>query len=225
MAHVPSSGRPGQDEPVALEDRPPGGGAPGGPPPVEPPEEEARRSRPSARRRVIEWLAIVAIAVVVALVMRIYVVQTFYIPSISMTPTLQVGDRILVDKLAYHLHGVGRGDIIVFNAPPDVATDCDTTDKVLVKRVIGLPGETISDRGYVVYINGKPLDQSWLPKNDPDTRTPPFKAVHIPANDYFVMGDDRAVSCDSRIWGFVKRSEIIGKVDMRIWPLSRLTFF
>ncbi len=221
MAYVPSSGRPSQDEPVGLGDPP---SPPGGPPRGRGPAHR-RRNRLSVRRRVIEWLAIVAIAVVVALVMRLFVVQTFYIPSISMTPTLQVGDRILVDKLAYHLHGVGRGDIIVFNAPPDVAADCDTTDKVLVKRVIGLPGETISDRNYVVYIDGKRLDQSWLPKNDPSTRTPPFKAIHIPANDYFVMGDDRAVSCDSRIWGFVQRSEIIGKVDMRIWPLSRISFF
>jgi signal peptidase I len=224
MAHAPSSGRPGQDEPVALQDRPPGGGPPEGPPTDEPPGGQPRR-RSNAKRRTIEWLAIVAVAVVVALVMRIYVVQTFYIPSTSMTPTLQVGDRILVDKLAYHLHGVGRGDIIVFNAPADVGPDCDTTDKVLVKRVIGLPGETISDRGGKVYINGKVLDQSWLPKHTPSTVTGPFKATHIPANDYFVMGDDRIVSCDSRIWGFVKRSEIIGKVDMRIWPLSRIGFF
>ncbi len=173
----------------------------------------------------VEWLAIVGVAVLVAFVMRVFVVQTFFIPSISMTPTLQVGDRILVNKLAYHLHGVGRGDIIVFNAPPDVATDCATTDKVLVKRVIGLPGETISDTNGTVFIDGKPLDQSWLPKHDPNTYTPTFKAVHIPASDYFVMGDDRSVSCDSRIWGFVTHADIIGKVDMRIWPLSRLGFF
>jgi signal peptidase I len=202
---VPSSDPPSQGEPVG---------------PQSPP-----RRRSTARRRTLEWLAIVGVAVLVAFIMRVYVVQTFFIPSISMTPTLQVGDRILVDKLAYHLHGVGRGDIIVFNAPPAVASDCETTDKVLVKRVVGLPGETISDTNGTVFIDGKPLDQSWLPKHDPETYTASFKVTHIPANDYFVMGDDRAVSCDSRIWGFVKRSEIIGKVDMRIWPLSRIGFF
>ena len=98
----------------------------------------------NAKRRTIEWLVIVAVALVVALLLRVFVVQSFYIPSASMSPTLQVGDRILVNKLAYHLHGVGRGDIIVFRAPPKVASTCDTTDQDLVKRVIGLPGETIS---------------------------------------------------------------------------------
>lgn len=219
MAHVPSSSAPSQDG--IDEPPPPGeGGAPG-----EPAAGEGPGRRSTFRRRAIEWVSIVAVAVLVAFLMRIFVVQTFFIPSISMTPTLQVGDRILVDKLAYHLHGVGRGDIIVFNAPPAVATDCATTDKVLVKRVVGLPGETISDSGGTVYIDGKALDQSWLPKHDANTYTPTFAPRHIPANDYFVMGDDRTVSCDSRTWGFVKRSEIIGKVDMRIWPLSRLGFF
>jgi len=167
----------------------------------------------------------VAVAVVVAVVLRIYVVQTFYIPSVSMSPTLKVGDRIIVDKLAYHLHGVGRGDIIVFKAPPSVATACHTNDTDLVKRVVALPGETISDRGGTVYIDGKPLAQPWLPKNDPTAFTGPFSPVHIAANNYFVMGDDRVNSCDSRFWGTVPRSLIIGKADARIWPITRITIF
>jgi signal peptidase I len=183
------------------------------------------RPRPTLRRRLVEWLIILCIAALAAVLLRVFVIQTFYIPSPSMTPTLKVGDRILVDKLAYHLHGVGRGDIIVFNAPPGVAHGCFTNDKVLVKRVIGLPGETISDKNGTIYIDGKALAQPWLPRNDRATYTATFPAVHIRANNYFVMGDNRIDSCDSRIWGTVTRSEIIGKVDMRIWPLSRLTFF
>jgi signal peptidase I len=177
------------------------------------------------RRRFVEWGAIVAIAVLVALLLRIFVVQTFFIPSTSMYPTLKVGDRILVNKLAYHLHGVGRGDIIVFKAPAGVRTKCDTTDTVLVKRIIGLPGETISDKDGRVYINGKVLSEPWLPKHDSLTKTFPFAPVHIGANRYFVMGDNRIYSCDSRYWGTVPRSSIIGKAEMRIWPLSRLGFF
>lgn len=171
----------------------------------------------------IEWAAIVAIALVVALLMRAFVVQTFYIPTPSMAPTLNVGDRILVNKLAYRLHGVGRGDVVVFKRPP--AENCGTDVSDLVKRVIGLPGETISDRNGTVYIDGKPLAEPWLPKNDPNTYTPSFKPVHIGSNSYFVMGDNRAVSCDSRYWGTVPRSLIIGKVEMRIWPFSRIGLF
>jgi signal peptidase I len=170
-------------------------------------------------------LVVVVIALCVALVMRLFVVQTFFIPSPSMSPTLQVGDRILVNKLAYRLHGVGRGDIIVFRAPPRVATACATDDTDLVKRVIGLPGETISDKNGTVYIDGKVLKEPWLPKHDPNTYTASFAPVKIPADNYFVMGDNRTVSCDSRYWGTVQRSLIVGKVDVRIWPLDRIAFF
>ncbi len=193
----------------------------------ETPEDEApkRKARRSAKQRLFEWGIVVAVAVVAAVLLRLFVVQTYFIPSASMSPTLKVGDRILVNKLAYDFHGVGRGDIIVFNAPKKVASSCLTNDKVLVKRVVGLPGETISDRKGVVYIDGKVLHETYLPKNDPSTYTAPFAPVHIGPNNYFVMGDNRTQSCDSRYWGTVQRSEIIGKVDMRIWPPSRITFF
>jgi signal peptidase I len=183
------------------------------------------RARPSNTRRAVEWLVIIAIAVLVALGLRVFVFQTFYIPSGSMYPTLKVNDRILVNKLSYRFHGVGRGDIIVFRAPPRVEGACETMDKVLVKRVIGLPGETISAHNDDIYIDGKEIAQPWLPKHDPNTNTPAFGPISIPANNYFVMGDNRTMSCDSRSWGTVTRSEIIGKAEMRIWPLGRLGFF
>jgi len=186
-------------------------------------------TEPTARRVRIhhwrQWLVVVAVAIAVAVVLRLFVVQTFYIPSVSMSPTLKVGDRIIVDKLAYHLHGVGRGDIIVFKAPSAVAAACRTTDTILVKRVIALPGETISDRNGTVYIDGKPLAQPWLSKNDPTSFTGAFSPVHVAANNYFVMGDNRVDSCDSRFWGTVSRSLIIGKADARIWPITRITIF
>ena len=193
-------------------------------------EEPPRRSH---------WLRetgiVVVVAVVAALLLRAFVVQTFFIPSGSMEPTLNIGDRIVVDKLAYHLHGVDRGNIVVFRRPAD--ENCGGTPVAdLVKRVIGLPGETISltkgSKGYVE-INGKRLDETWLPSSEQGMTFPgpagtPYnlaKPYLIPANHYFVMGDNRSDSCDSRYWGPIARSLIVGKVDVRVWPLSGLRFF
>ncbi len=160
------------------------------------------------------------VALAVAVGMRTFVVQTFYIPSGSMEPTLNIGDRILVDKLSYHLHAVHRGDIIVFARPPGETLEPGVND--LVKRVIGLPGETISGRNGQVYINGKPLAEPWLPKG---VVTGNFSPVKIPKGYYFVMGDNRGFSSDSRVFGPISGSLIVGRVVMRIWPLSHITIF
>ena len=188
---------------------------------------------PARWRWVRQCLVVVVIAVGVAVLLRAFVVETFFIPSGSMVPTLQIGDHIVVDKLSYDLHGVERGDIVVFSRPSDEhCAGAPVSD--LVKRVIGLPGDTISlnGRGYVE-IDGKRLDESWLPTSvqgttDPGPPGSAFNLAHpykVPANHYFVMGDDRGDSCDSRFWGPISGSEIVGKVDLRVWPLSALTFF
>jgi len=164
---------------------------------------------------------IIVVAVLVALVVRTYVVKTFYIPSASMEPTLQVGDRIVVDELSYHLHAVHRGDIVVFRRPP--AENCGApvvTD--LVKRVIGLPGETISARNGRVDIDGRPLAEPWLPRHE---YTGPFGPLRVPADDYFMLGDNRGDSCDSRDWGALPAGYLVGHVVLRIWPLSHVTVF
>ncbi len=174
----------------------------------------------------------IVVAVAVAFLLRTFVVQTFYIPSGSMEPTLHVGDRILVNKLSYELHGVGRGDIVVFSRPPN--ENCGGPEvNDLVKRVIGLPGELVSVTGGDVYINGHRLDEKWLPASEQGVTKPgpggttyslqqPYR---VPQNDYFVMGDNRTDSCDSRFWGPIAKSLIVGKVEMRVWPISSLTFF
>jgi signal peptidase I len=201
------------------------------------PAPPADSGRPSTRqvrsgRWIFELLAVVAVAVVVAVVLRAFVVATYSIPSGSMEPTLQIGDRIVVDKLAYHLHGIGRGDIVVFATPPlENCAGPPVAD--LVKRVIGLPGETISLADGNVYINGRFLPQPWLPADDRhETYAGPSDAPYslhhpfrIPAGEVYMMGDNRTESCDSRYWGPVRESTIVGKVDLRIWPLSRLGFF
>jgi signal peptidase I len=162
---------------------------------------------------------VLLVALGVAVAVRTYVVQSFYIPSASMEPTLMIGDRILVNKLSYHLHSVHRGDIVVFRKPPD---EIDPGVKDLVKRVIGLPGERISSSGGRVYINGKPLSEPYLP---PGTVTTGIRTQVVPKGYYFVMGDNRSDSEDSRSFGPIPGSLIVGHVIMRIWPITHIHFF
>lgn len=194
--------------------------------------EGADQERQSFSRWIVELLGVVGVAILIAVLLRTFVVATYSIPSTSMVPTLQVGDRILVNKLSYHLHDVDRGNIVVFSTPPN--EDCGGTPvSDLVKRVIGLPGESISLSGGSVYINGRLLPEPFLPAGArTDTYPGPSNATYslqhpyrIPQGDVYVMGDNRSRSCDSRFWGPIPESTIVGKVDMRIWPLSRLGFF
>ena len=176
--------------------------------------DEARRSLPVWQ----EGLLLLAIALVLAIGIKYFFVQAFYIPSPSMVPTLDVGDRVLVNKLSYHLHSVHRGDIVVFSAPPGVES-ADIKD--LVKRVIGLPGDTIEGRGGHIYIDGRLLKEPYLPA---DIESKTFGPEHVPAHSYFVLGDNRPSSKDSTVFGPISRSLIVGRVFVRIWPLGRLGF-
>jgi len=196
------------------------------------PEQPDQPPHASSSRWIREGVIVVVVAVLVAVLLRTFVVQTFYIPSGSMEPTLQIGDRILVNKLSYDLHGVHRGDIVVFSRPP--AENCGGPQvNDLVKRVIGLPGNVVSLSGGYVYIDGKRLDESWLPASEqgvtmagpPGTSSNLAHPYRVPANDYFVMGDNRTDSCDSRYWGPISKSLIVGKVEVRVWPLSSIHLF
>jgi signal peptidase I len=136
-----------------------------------------------------------------------------------MVPTLKTNDRVIVNKLSYHLHSVHRGDIIVFKSPPNV----DPSVKDLVKRVIALPGETVEGRsdGHI-YINGQKLHEPYLPAGQHPG--PSFANIKVPPDSYWVMGDNRSNSRDSRFFPehFIRKKDIIGRVFVRIWPLNRL---
>ncbi len=202
---------------------PDGPGGPGGPDgPHGPDGERPPAHRRSARRWITEWVVIVLVAVAVAFGVRTFVVQTYFVPSTSMWPTLKAGDRIVVNKLS---GAPGVGDIIVFKRPP--AEQCGGSPVPdLVKRVIGLPGQTVSARGGKVYITGKLLKEPWLPKHDTaHIRTTMTKPQTVPKGDYFVMGDNRIDSCDSRMWGPVKGSYVVGQVFLILWPPSQFRFF
>lgn len=189
---------------------------------VDPPEQTPwpRTPRKRSRARVTgEWVAIVIIAVAFSLLIRTYVFQTFYIPSASMEPTLQIGDRLIVDKLSVDFGTINRGDIVVFKAPP--AENCGAKVSDLVKRVIGIPGDHLTSKGNTIYVNGKPLKEAWT---HTEPLGPAIGNVTVSANHYFMMGDNHSDSCDSRSWGTVPQSDIIGKAFVRIWPLSRIGF-
>jgi signal peptidase I len=184
-----------------------------------PPTAPAPSRKKPRRRAMIEWTAIIVIAVLVSFLLRTFAFQTFYIPSGSMEPTLQVGDRIIVNKLAVSWGTINIGDIVVFKAPP--AENCGEPVTDLVKRVIGIPGDTLTSKGNTIYVNGKVLDETWT---HTEPLGQPIGDVHLKANQYFMMGDNHSDSCDSRMWGPVPRSDIIGKAFVRIWPLSRIGF-
>ncbi len=171
----------------------------------------------------IEWGAIIAVAVVLTLLVRAFVFEAYYIPSPSMQPTLKPGNRVLVDKLSYDLHSVHRGDIVVFSRPP---TETNLNIKDLIKRVIGLPGDTIqSGANGAIFIDGKLLNQPWLTPTAKADPGPPVPKLTLGHNQYYVMGDNRGDSEDSRYLGPISGNLIVGRAVLRIWPLDSIRLF
>ena len=180
----------------------------------------APTQRATHRLRVlVEWIVIIVVAVLASFLIRTYVLQTFFIPSASMEPTLLIGDRIIVSKLSSEFGTIHRGDILVFKAPP--TEHCGEVVSDLVKRVIGLPGDHLTSQGNTIYVNGLALKETWSHYEPLGTV---IGKVTVPAKSYFMMGDNHPNSCDSRMWGSITKSEIIGKVFLRIWPLTRTGF-
>lgn len=171
--------------------------------------------RRSASQGIGEWVGIVLAALVVALLIKTFVAQTFYIPSGSMLHTLEINDRVVVNKLSYKVGSIHHGDIVVFKRPPKL-TDHTTND--LIKRVIALPGDTIEARNGVVYLNGNALDEPYL---QPGMRTDNLPQQKIKSGEVLVMGDNRINSQDGRVFGPISEDLIEGKAEFRIWPFSR----
>ena len=168
------------------------------------------------------WLVALVVALVASILVRTYCFESYFIPSGSMEPTLQIGDRVMVDKLSVDFGTINIGDVIVFKSPGAVAAACGDTVADLVKRVVALPGDTIASVGNRIYVNDHLLKENWS-HNEPLGR--PIPTTVVPKGDYYVLGDNHPNSCDSRYWGFVPRSSIIGKVFLRYWPLTRLGWF
>lgn len=181
--------------------------------PVELPAPGPKKHR--TRRQLIEWTVVILAAFVTAIVLRVAVVQAFSIPSVSMERTLLVGDRVLVNKLSGG-DTPHRGQVVVFKRPPGEEA---AAIKDLIKRVIGLPGDTVSAENGRLYLNGKPLSEPYL---QPGTRTVMDHPFTVPPGHVFVMGDNRTQSRDSRFFGPITIKSIVGRAFIRVWPPNRV---
>ena len=199
------------------------------------PVDRLTRRLPHGWRVTIDWIVTIVGAIAIVLAIKAWVVNPYRIPSSSMEPTLhcarpangcetRFSDRVLANRLVYHFRDPERGEIVVFKTPPAAQTRCGAGG-TFVKRLIGLPGERLELRtegGFsFVYINGRKLPEPYLQQGRRDTRGP--ETFTIPAGQYFMMGDNRSQSCDSREWGTVPRDNLIGKVFATYWPPNRIT--
>lgn len=171
------------------------------------------------RKVIIEWAAVIGCGVLIALTAQAFLVQAFWIPSPSMAPTLEVGDRVLVNKLSYRTHDVNHGDLVVFERPPEASNGAENEIKDLIKRVIAVGGDTLEGRDGDVYVNGERIDEPYLVEGTP-TDNLPYK--EIPEGEVFVMGDNRTNSEDSRVFGPIDEDTIIGRAFIKVLPLSDL---
>jgi signal peptidase I len=175
-------------------------------------------TQPRKKSVVREYVEAILVAVLLALLIRTFVVQAFKIPSGSMIPTLLVGDHILVNKFLYRFRDPIRGDVVVFKYPVDETRD-------FIKRVIATGGQDVFIQNRLIYINCRPPEPSCKPIEDPwayyedrlGSGNEAFGPVHVPPDAYFVMGDNRNNSQDSRYWGFVKRDKIKGRAFLIYW--------
>jgi len=183
-----------------------------------------------AWKRILDWLATICLALAFVLAFEAEVAKPYRIPSSSMEPTLhcarpsawceaRFSDRVIVNRLAYLFSAPKRGQIVVFNAPIAAGVQCGEGG-TFVKRLIGLPGDVISERGGVITVDGKRLREQYASGTNEDKITGTW---HVPAGRYFFMGDDRSHSCDSRTWGSVPRTNLIGPVLVTYWPPNRLS--
>jgi len=165
-----------------------------------------------------ENMRILVIALAIALAVRAFIAEPRYIPSGSMLPTLEIGDRVVVEKISYHFQPVHRGDIVVFRTPPQLELLGYDPAQAFIKRVIAEPGQHIEVHDGTVYLDQKPLTETFIAAA-PEYELP---ELVVPPHSFFVMGDNRNNSNDSHIWGFVPEQNIIGHAVQRFWPFNRI---
>lgn len=176
-------------------------------------------------RGFLEWISVIGVALAVAIVIRVFLLQQFYISGPSMETTMFSDNRVLVNKLAYRLGEIDRGDVVVFDRAIPNGNEIQHDD--LIKRVIALGGETVSISKCVVYIDGVELPEPYLPKRDTEMTDPAdrcstvdMEAIVLETDEIFLMGDNRPQSFDSRMFGPIKKELIIGQAFVLLWPLG-----
>ena len=170
------------------------------------------------KNKIWENLQIIAIALTLALVMRTFVAEPRYIPSDSMLPTLETGDRLVIEKISYHFHPPTTLDIVVFSPPPQLILQGYQADQAFIKRVIATSGQTVEVKNGNVYVNTQPLTEKYIfapPEYD-------LNPMQVPEGALFVMGDNRNNSNDSHVWGFLPQQNVIGRAIFRFWPFLRI---
>lgn len=165
---------------------------------------------------IVELLKTLVSAAVLALGIRTFVAEARFIPSESMLPTLEIDDRLIVEKISYRFRKPRRGDIVVFS-PTDILKQ-ENYKEAFIKRVIGIPGDTVEVKNGKVFINNRQIDEQYI-KEPPSYQYP---ATKVPEGEYLVLGDNRNNSYDSHYWGFVPLENLIGRATVRFWPPSRI---
>lgn len=188
-------------------------------------ENTSEQSRPSPPSSVQSpwktwWdnFQILFVALILALLIRLFVAEPRFIPSDSMVPTLEIGDRLVVEKVSYRFHPPQTGDIVVFDPPPQLQTLGFAKDQAFIKRIIGQPGQIVQVKDGKVSVNNTPLIEPYIAA-PPDYQMPP---VQVPQGEFFVMGDNRPNSNDSHVWGFLPEQNIIGHAWFRFYPFNRV---
>jgi signal peptidase I len=202
------------------------------------PVDRLTEGLPAPWPTVIDWVVTIVVAVGAVLAIKAWVVNPYRIPSSSMEPTLhcaepgagcqaRFSDRVLANRFIYHFRSPHRGEIVVFKTPPE-AERCENGagGETFVKRIIGLPGDVIRERSGTIFIDGKKLDEPYIQPSERDNRSGkwPRDKPALGSGEYFMMGDNRSSSCDSRDWGAVPRENLIGPVFAVYWPPQRIGF-
>ena len=192
---------------------------------------------PRRLRIAVDWIVTIVGAIAIVLAIKAWVVNPYRIPSSSMEPTLhcarpaagcesRFSDRVLANRFIYRFTDPARGDIVVFETPPRAQAECGAGG-TFVKRIVGLPGETVQIRvrrgAAFVFVDGEPLQEPYIEQDRRDIG--PNEQCKVPPGHYFMLGDNRSQSCDSRIWGSVPEENLIGKVFMTYWPPNRISLF
>ncbi len=174
------------------------------------------KTTPEPENPLVELAKTFIMAGLLAFGIRTFVAEARYIPSSSMEPTLQINDRLIIEKISYHFQDPERGDVVVFN--PTQTLKAQNFNDAFIKRVIGTPGDKVEVKAGHVYVNNQLIQEDYIAQ-PPDYE---FGPATVPEGNYLVLGDNRNNSYDSHYWGYVPKQNLIGRAFVRFWPVDRM---